>query len=124
MVRGSIYADSSPFQDAEHSYMHAMKKEGQDTGSAIALSEIFVNNQLVAFQELLKSGNEYDAYFQLGMGMHTLMDRNSPSHRGWQTWVPGDILGAIGHIFAESFTGEGVPNAIASIQIYYQQAIK
>jgi hypothetical protein len=124
MVNGSMYADSSPFQDAEHSYMHAMRSSSQQSiNDAMTDMMNFVSDQLDLANEWKDQGRMDMYYFELGVGMHPLMDMWSPSHIGFQVWDPDDIIGAIGHFFGEAFTSEGVDQAKQSILNYYGTAI-
>jgi hypothetical protein len=93
LIAGSEYADSSPFQDEEHSYMHAMRTRSQSRKEAEQLTNAFVIQQLLAYQEFMSQGNVAEAFFQLGMGMHPLMDMYSPSHISWKEWDPTDYWG-------------------------------
>jgi hypothetical protein len=110
-------------QDEEHSYMHAMTKIGQSATQARMLMDKFTDQQQALFIDNLMLLNNREAFFNLGMGMHPLMDMFSPSHRGFQTWDPNDKLGAVNHILNESFSSEGLAESMRAINQYYQQAI-
>lgn len=85
---GSTFADSGVFQEPGYSYMHAMRDGTRQQGAAAAEVEYnrFVERQLEIAVRLHDMGDPEGALFQLGMGMHALMDNMSPSHSGFQPW--------------------------------------
>jgi len=92
---GSRYADT--FQDPKDAYMHAMRSKGQTVGEAQRAMENFIEKHINNYKCEKEKGNLYDAFFQLGMALHPVMDSTSPSHRGLQVWnglsdMPGHWL--------------------------------
>jgi hypothetical protein len=94
----SFDVDTVHFNDT---YMHAMSNPGQSVEEAQQQYRDFICSQLRSAQS---APTRYGAIRQLGMGMHAIMDSTSPSHRGFQVWVPMDIdpIGAWRHRQAES----------------------
>jgi len=89
MKEGSAYADSSKFQDGAHSYMHAMSSSILNKEEALKKYCQFLNNKLAYFNDNRLSNDpkvRHSAYFNLGMGLHAIMDSTSPVHRGFQLW--------------------------------------
>ena len=93
MMRGSRYADSLPFQDDDHSYMHAMSSDSLSRGEACGRANQFIQDGL--FNPRHRPGrsnrNRNGTYFNRGMGMHTVMDSTSPAHQGFQHWSNDQI---------------------------------
>jgi hypothetical protein len=99
---GTVYADGAEFQTAQYSYRHAMKKAGQSVEIAKMRADRFVREQYSKARELWSQGKEYDAYFQLGVGLHVLQDATSPAHGGFQEWNGDEnIFELIKHVFKE-----------------------
>lgn len=91
---GSRYADSiiAGFQGADYSFIHAMTSDSiTSKKEACKLANEYIDEKLMRFQEpdpipqLINSIKDY-RFFQLGMGLHTIMDSTSPVHRGFQPW--------------------------------------
>ena len=87
---GSAEADSSYYQDAAHSYMHAMSSDKLAVAQATAKYCDYVAYSMLTFQQMLLGARSplarKAAYAQLGMALHAVMDSTSPSHRGFQSW--------------------------------------
>jgi hypothetical protein len=49
-------------------------------------ADAFVRKQFEIAKNLLIQGKIEDAYFQFGIGLHTLQDATSPAHAGFQSW--------------------------------------
>ena len=50
------------------------------------------------YTTFLASGRAEDAYFELGMALHPIMDSTSPSHRGFQTCPGANPLLGLGYV--------------------------
>jgi RHS repeat-associated protein len=94
---GSQYADT--FQDPQYAYMHAMRSSGQSVNEAKRAMEKFIEKHLDNYRCKKQKGNYYDAFFQLGMALHPVMDSTSPPHRGFQVW--NGLSDMAGHWLAE-----------------------
>src|SRR5882762_8693357 len=115
--------------------MHAMTglnylfKTNGDFPAAQAISRQLMNEFVYQkgyiFERELAGGNEYQAYFDLGMGMHPLMDQWSPSHSGFQIWyglTPYGIFTLIPagfHLAQEAFTLSGISSAVSTVSAYH-----
>jgi hypothetical protein len=107
--------------------MELLRKNGMDKDLATTAAKLnmddYVRSQGVKFLENALDGDFDKAYFELGMGMHPLMDMFSPSHKGWQVWDGSFSLGNLfdwtSHFFNEAFTPEGASAAVSMIQFYY-----
>jgi len=71
--------------------------------------------------------------YELGQGMHTLMDATSPSHKGWQTWYGAywDISVGVkhytdgaSHLVHEMMPDDGVGEAVFIIRSFYLNSVK
>jgi len=84
---GSRYADSIQFQAPDYAFMHAMSSDTLNPTEAKALYCRFVKAQMERYRRGMASSNpdtRNKALFNLGAGMHAVMDSTSPSHRGFQ----------------------------------------
>ena len=140
LIRGSENADRSKYQGPEYSYMHAMRASSLVTlAKAQEDTRNFINKQVAKFKWDVSQGAYEDAYFQLGMAMHPLMDMWSPSHKGFQVWdviwTPdasgnGIVLNGVSlakvlvHFFREASTSEGLYEAASSIAELYNRLSK
>ncbi|MFA5073124.1 MAG: RHS repeat-associated core domain-containing protein [Nitrospirota bacterium] len=121
MRAGSANADSGKYQTQEYTHMHAMASaEGpnKDKSEAIRQMNAYISEQIALFKKNLAEGNEYDAYFALGMAFHPFMDSTSPSHAGMQVWTGKWDLDAFNHIKKESIT------KLVSDQKYMREAVE
>lgn len=107
--RGSEHADEVMFQSPEYNYMHAMRRKGQSVEEAKKMMEAFINQHLDNYECNARAGRFEEAYFELGMALHPIMDSTSPSHEGFQIWdsvlgtiMRGGILSYKLHMDAES----------------------
>jgi RHS repeat-associated protein len=82
------YADGDQFQTAANSFRHGMRNgdASQTIEQAMAQADGFVRSQFAKAKNLLAQGKIEEAYFQFGIGLHTLQDATSPSHGGFQPW--------------------------------------
>ena len=106
---GSEYADTMKFQSAEYSYMHAMSSSALSKEAAMNKWCDFIREKMNDFNSDKNSRNPRNrktAYFNLGMGLHAVMDSTSPAHRGFQEWNwtdafrHGDIPGTIENYYS------------------------
>ncbi len=86
----SRYVDE--FQEANLSYLHAMRAPGQSAEEAQRLMNDFISKKVADYKRLMSEGKTDDAYFALGMAMHPIMDSTSPSHKGFQEWRTKNII--------------------------------
>jgi len=97
-------------QSTDGSYQHAMRSPNETVDDAQVKAEGFVLGKMMAAVLLEKNGNHNNAMFQLGEGMHTLMDSTSPAHAGYQEWKGMDHVVA----FAQHIGFELWPSAKAA----------
>jgi RHS repeat-associated protein len=83
--RGSAYADT--LQSGKYAYMHAMRSWGQNIQEAQWAMDDYIKHHLNNY-ECMKEKRNIDAFFELGMALHPIMDSTSPSHEGFQVWDP------------------------------------
>ncbi|HEY3489022.1 MAG TPA: RHS repeat-associated core domain-containing protein [Candidatus Deferrimicrobiaceae bacterium] len=83
MELGSREADSWKYQDAAHSYMHAMSSSSLSKKSACEMLRYFVVDSIAAAEASVDIGQ---AYFDIGFGLHAIMDSTSPPHADFQKW--------------------------------------
>lgn len=83
--RGSAYADT--LQSGKYAYIHGMRSWGQDIPEAQRAMDDYIKQHLNNYKCLKEKGN-IDAFFELGMALHPIMDQTSPSHKGFQVWDP------------------------------------
>ena len=84
--RATVYADGDEFQTGAYSYRHGMRNNGETIEQAMAKADNFVRSQFTKAKTLLKEGKIAEAYFEFGVGLHTLQDATSPAHGGFQQW--------------------------------------
>jgi hypothetical protein len=82
---GRKYADAPRHQWPKYSYMHAMRNSDQTPEEVMAQMNKYINDHLNAFKGYSKLGKCKEAYFELGMALHAVMDFTSPSHAGFET---------------------------------------
>lgn len=81
-----------------------MSNNGQTPEQAKSDADKFVRAQLKKAKELLLSGDMDQAYFEFGVGLHTLQDATSPAHSGFQEWDGNESLSEIKkHVTQELF---------------------
>jgi len=82
----------------KNSYQHGMRAPGETKEHARAKADKFIEDQKELF---IKSGD----LKKIGEGMHTIMDRTSPSHEGEQVWHGNkrikNLIKGIIHTFKE-----------------------
>jgi RHS repeat-associated protein len=90
--QGSLYVDLW-FQSEKYSYMHAMRAPNESVGHAENEMQGFVQQHLQAYKDDLFLGELFEdeelianAYFELGMALHPVMDSTDPLHEGFQIW--------------------------------------
>jgi hypothetical protein len=104
MNRGTVYADQDMFQNGKYSYMHAMRDDGESIEDAMNNADAFVREHFAEAKRLLSEGKVQEAYYEFGIGLHTLQDATSPAHSGFQRW--GDHLQKpfqLAHVLKELF---------------------
>jgi hypothetical protein len=69
-----------------------MRNKKQTVPEAMRLADEFVRKQLLKGKELLKEGKVYEAYFEFGVGLHTLQDATSPAHGGFRSGEAMKVL--------------------------------
>lgn len=79
LKKASDDTDKKPNQNKENNKKHYMAQPGQSPEEAAAEAEKFIDDQQNAY---LSKSNDDVALAELGAGMHTLMDKTSPAHRG------------------------------------------
>lgn len=82
------------YQDAAHSYMHAMSSSALSKEQALNLYCKFVQDNVQYYEQNHNSSNPYvrrAAYELLGEALHSVMDSTSPAHRGFQRWDSSQI---------------------------------
>lgn len=91
MMAGSAAADAGKYQDDKHSFMHAMSSSKLTKKQACELARDFVRDKINrATEDMGRFPGLTDPYWQLGFGLHAVMDSTSPAHRGfafWTNWV-------------------------------------
>ncbi len=95
---GSKFADtgrswSGEFQMPAYAHMHAQRSSNESASQARANGCAFFQRHMRAYRLNMENGRTRDAYFALGMALHTVMDSTSPVH-GWDTTfdLPFDAL--------------------------------
>jgi RHS repeat-associated protein len=92
IMQGSAHADSAPFQAAAFSYMHAMSSDTLSAGVAKQQFCAFLKEKMAIYKrDIGRPGGTRNAYFNLGMAMHAIMDSTSPAHSGFQKWDSSQI---------------------------------
>lgn len=87
MQQGSYDADNGKsYQDAYHSYMHAMSSSKLSKAEACKKLNEFVSNSMANALKMAGSGDMKGAYKEFGFGLHAIMDTTSPVHGGFQEW--------------------------------------
>lgn len=88
MMAGSLAADGGRYQDDANSFMHAMSSSELSKSMACRLAQNFVDKnvgQAVRARTLFPTLE--NPYWQLGFGLHAVMDSTSPAHRGFAYWT-------------------------------------
>jgi RHS repeat-associated protein len=90
LERGSKYADT--FQSAKDSYIHAMRNRDANQSKDDACKEMneYIKLHMDYYRNHLKNGRFENAFFELGMALHPIMDSTAPPHQGFQEW--GDLI--------------------------------
>lgn len=86
MKAGSKYVDT--FQDPKDSYMHHMRdgRSNQSIIEAEKAMKAFINRHLDKYKCSLARGDLNNAYKELGMALHPVMDSTAPPHENFQMW--------------------------------------
>lgn len=123
LVNGQEFADSGRFQTGYASFRHAMRNKGQSACRARFLADKFVRDQFrkaLANKKLYdQTGNDFymgQSLFEFSVGLHTLQDATSPSHRGFQEWSNSPTSFDIyTHVTLETFFGPYDNVAVAQL---------
>jgi len=84
LTDAALLADSD--QSGASSYKHAMRNSDETPQAAMVKADIFVRDQFRIAKQRIGEGDLYNAYKELGLGLHALQDATSPSHYGFQLW--------------------------------------
>jgi len=117
--QGSKITDRN--QDKGSSFMHAMRSSADQTPYEACVKMVqFVKGKVESFYRKMKesedSGNKqlvFDAFEELGQGLHAMMDYTSPQHEEYQVWN-GSCPYRNGSQIWNHLTGEGVKEAKAN----------
>ena len=94
IIRGSDSVDAWWKQLLpDTNYQHAMRGANESAADAKRKACEFVEKHLQNYRSLMQLAETMsvfkpDAYRELGMALHPLMDSTSPMHEGWQVWHP------------------------------------
>jgi hypothetical protein len=141
LKEASAYVDNFiTGQSRRLSYQHAMRGAGQSVAAARALYEEYLVDQLARAADTFNMSvvcgwrtREDASLFELGQGMHALMDSHSAYRSGFEVWnglVPNttDLVGFFGrswdhHVNEDRITSDDpmVLAAQASVYLYYHQ---
>lgn len=92
IMAGSKFADRWEFQMSDSSYMHSMSSRAWPKERAQERMCKFVRDKIRKYQKLLLTDMKEQAYFQLGLGLHAVMDYTSPAHSDFQEWHFSDMF--------------------------------
>ena len=88
MMAGSKAADGGKYQDDSHSFMHAMSSARLSKSMSCKLAQDFVDKNV---GEAVKGRTLFptleNPYWQLGFGLHAVMDSTSPAHKDFAYWT-------------------------------------
>ncbi|MCF8355202.1 MAG: RHS repeat-associated core domain-containing protein [Melioribacteraceae bacterium] len=115
------------------SYKHSMRYFGQTVVNAEQMSEKFKRDKM---QEFISNPDGDEALYALGEAMHTIMDKTSPAHQGFQVWNglkdfnskynPYLMALALLHVYSErssTLTPEIEEKTIELLRKYYEEAV-
>ena len=83
---GSQFADSVQFQGADSAFMHAMSSGTLSPTQSQKKMCTYIKEKMGNFTKYAGQGRYEDAFHELGMALHPIMDSTSPAHRGFQKW--------------------------------------
>lgn len=94
MKAGSAKADSAldGYQLPINSFMHAMTSSSVGTLDSNTRMCGFIKAKMGEYQMYMKAGMQKEAFYQLGMALHPVMDSTSPAHQGYQYWSMSHIF--------------------------------
>jgi len=130
----SAYIDSSD-QSISGSYKHAMRAPWQSVKEAEIQMNQFLTEMKSQYKIMMSKGKKDEAYYALGMAMHTLMDSTSPIHEGFQNWGNMDmfnpthnalgviefLIKGIPHLFESSISSKRIEKSVGLIQSYLKE---
>lgn len=122
--KATVDADND--QSGAASYTHAMrnrdaKPKAQTADDAMVLADQYVRKQFALAIDLLNKGKVKDAYYQFGLGLHTLQDATSPAHTGFQEWGDHVSLGELFRHVKQELRYPGTGSNLQKITDYYIQ---
>jgi hypothetical protein len=134
LKEASAYVDNTD-QSISGSYKHAMRATWQTKKEAEIQMNQFLTEMKSQYNILMSKGKIDEAYFVLGMAMHTLMDSTSPKHEGFQIWGNMDMLNptqnalgivdflikGIPHLFENSISPSRMDKSVGLIQNYLKE---
>ncbi len=132
LIKASDKTDSKENQTRENDRKHYMAQPGQTREEAAADAEKFIQDQQDAYVSTL---NDDVALEELGAGMHTLMDKTSPAHKGKKGPKPwrGGFLELLTKYLFYHFVAEAnifrvsekkVQQAVLDIRTYYFDSLQ
>lgn len=74
-----------------YAYQHAMRDPNESVADAKQKACAFIKQHLASYQAMMNSNDSdarHEAYVELGIALHPIMDSTSPVHSGWQVWDP------------------------------------
>jgi hypothetical protein len=118
--------DADKDQSGAGSYKHAMRNRdtkplAQTADQAMALADQYVRNQFSFAIKLLNEGKINEAYYQFGLGLHTLQDATSPAHNGFQPWGDHPSAGELYKHVKQELLYPGVNSNLQKITDYFIQ---
>jgi RHS repeat-associated protein len=131
LIEASDNTDKKPNQTAANDKKHYMAQPGENEDESTAEAEEFIKDQ----QNLYLIAATDDAALEaLGAGMHTLMDKTSPAHRGkhgpkkWAGNFGSKIVFVFYHFWAEAnifhLSERRVQEAVDNIRLYYFNSLE
>jgi RHS repeat-associated protein len=79
-------ADIDVNQDPQIQYQHAMRAPNESPEHAAKQWAAFICRRLHVAQNYAAANNRSRALYELGLGMHAIMDSTAPGHLGFQSW--------------------------------------
>jgi RHS repeat-associated protein len=119
MLKAGSRVVDKVYSEVEYSYRHAMTPglPGWTKERAIHEASDFVWDQLYAAIDAAQGGNRWRGLFELGMGMHTMMDSMCPEHEDFQVWHGfngwSGVAASAGHGMKEFF--HSIPSYIDNL---------
>jgi RHS repeat-associated protein len=116
--KATVYSDNKKFQTGKTAYRHAMSS-GNNVNKSKKQADEFVRKQFKAARKSLNKGDIENAYFELGVALHTLQDATSPAHGGFQIWTGEEnLLEEIDHV-SQEVAYPGTTSNLQGITIWF-----